>query len=406
MPRSADARLLAEVHNENTRGVEHYLAAGASINGSEQSGEEYPPVVWAAAVGSANMVRFLLQRGANVDGATWRHGRTVKKSRAIHAVVTSGYSRALDVLEVVLEARPDVNAKNAQGCTALMMVCRVEDMLADQRFSMARELLKAGANVTLQNADGRMALHYASFCGYTDLVEMLLSGGGSERTVNHATLDGKTPLTAAVESNHGGVVSLLLSAGASQKGLLDTHDYQCPFKHASAMGCVDILRMFSSERGMDAVGGSRVIPTALSCVATRGRARILSMVLAAEGEERQTYWANRKIILGRPMLNMAAAYGILANVQVLLAAGAYEAMRDPEDSTASDVIGMMHPPGVLDPREEAAIDRELQRGPAYRARSWAWPIEETGVGAAAAGPLDAQITRPRSQKFFTSLIGR
>lgn len=405
MPRSADDLLLVEVENANTRGIERYLASGASINGSEQSGEEYPPVVYAAATGSAKMVKFLLRKGADVDGATWRRGSFPKHSRAVHAAVSSGYAGALDALRAVLNGGANANAKDALGCTALMMVCRMVAKSPAQRVLMARELLEAGADATLQDADGRVALHSAAFCGHTDLIDLLLSGG-SLPTLNYVTLDGKTPLTVAVEFDRSSVVSLLLSAGASQKGLRRTDSYQCPFKGAVSKGYENVVRILASERGMEAVGGgSEVIPRALACATQRGTARILRLVLAAEGDERQTYWASHKLFMDRPMVYLAAAYGVLANVIVLLAVGACETVSDPEGLTAIDVVGGMLPEGDLDPREAAAIGRALQRGPAYRAQSWAWPNEEAGAGNAAA-PLAVQVFRPRSPKFFVRLIGR
>ncbi|CAM9154744.1 unnamed protein product [Ectocarpus sp. 12 AP-2014] len=387
MPRSADDLLLVEVQNGNKRGVERYLAAGASIDGSPHSGEEYPPIVFAAAVGSATMIKFLVDKGADINSATWRPGAFPSGSRAIHVAVSSGYGGALDALRELIKAGADLNVRNCQGCTPLMMACRV-DKEGAERVELARELLKAGVDTTLVDADGRAALHYAAYSGNEALIQALLSKG-SLSTLNLATQDGKTALCVAVEFVHCGVVSLLLSAGASQRGLPEGN-YPCPFRSAAALGYENILRILCSERGMDAVGGgAAVLPNSLACATRRGKARILRLLLAAEGQERQEHWARRRLVLGRPLVYLAAAYGILANVKVLLAAGADETDTDPDGYAAPEVIGGQLPSGSLDPLEAAAIGRELQRGPAYRACSWAWPVGEDApvvgdVGAAGA----------------------
>ncbi|CAM9680132.1 unnamed protein product [Ectocarpus fasciculatus] len=411
MPRSADDLLLVEVQNGNKRGVERYLAAGASIDGSPHSGEEYPPVVFAAAVGSASMIKFLVDKGADMNSATWRPGAFPRGSRAIHVAVSSGYAGALDALRELIKAGADLNVTNSQGCTPLMMACRV-DKEGAERVELARELLKAGVDTTLLDADGRAALHYAAYSGNEALTQALLSQG-SLSTLNLPTKDGKTPLVVAVEFVHCGVVSLLLAAGARQRDVagatqrdLQEGNYPCPFRHSAALGYENILRVLCSERGMDAVGGgAAVIPTSLACATRRGKARILRLVLAAEGQERQEHWARHRLVLGRPLVYLAAAYGVLANVKVLLAAGAVETDTDPDGYAASEVIGAQLTSGNnLDPLEAAAIGRELQRGPAYRARSWAWPAGEDAPAAGAAGALRSlKIT---TIKRSTTLCGR
>lgn len=404
MPRSLDDLLLAEVGNEKPRGVERCLAAGASINGSPQSGEEFPPIVYAAAVGSARMIEFLAKKGADLDGAVWRRCSFPKDSRAIHVAIGSGNAGTLGALRALLRAGANVDAKDAQGCTALMMACRVQKDAA-ARVEMARELLAAGADVNLRDGEGRVALSYATFSGHADLIRLLLSEP-SLSTLNHATLDGKTPLLVAVEFNHVAAVSLLLSAGASQEGVLHGDNYNCPFRGAVAKGNEDIVRLLATARGMDAVGGaSQVLPGALARVTKPGASRIINLVLGAMGEEKRAALANCRVVANRPLLHLAAGYGALANVKVLLAAGAIETARDSQGLTARQVIGRYLPgEGGVDTRIRAAIARALAQGPAYRARSLAWPVEEGGgAGGGAVAPLGVKIYRPTSPRVFGRL---
>lgn len=410
--RSADDMLLVEVGNDNPRGVERYLAEGASINGSAQSGEVYPPVVYAAAVGSARMIEFLLEKGADADVGMWRDdGGFPRNSRATHVAISSGYRGALGALRALLRAGANVNTKNGDGCTALMMACRVNKDAA-QRVSMARELLEAGADVNLQDADGRVALHYAAYTGPVELVDMLLSEPPLPlSTLNHVTQDGKTPLTVAVEFNHPAILARLVAAGASQPAaLMRLSDYQCPFKSSVVAKREDLVKVLVTSRGMEAVGGgAAVIPGTLACVTMRGAARVLSLVLASEGEVRRAVWANHRRVLGMPLISLAAGYGIFPNVKVLLAAGAIETNTDTAGYTASETIGSLaQNGGGLDPKEGAAIRRELGRGPAYRARSLLWPSEtETAAGSGgAAAPLGVRIYRRTIPKFSFRAIER
>lgn len=119
----------------------------------------------------------------------------------------------------------------------------------------------------------------------------------------------------------------------------------------------------------DAIGGLRTLPLVLSCDSLRGRARILHMLLFVEGETKR-----RKLVRGSshgiPLLTLTAAHGIVANVRVLLAAGADETITDSVGRSVTDVIGFCLEGHQKDPVEARAIGRALQRAPAYRALSW------------------------------------
>lgn len=178
------------------------------------------------------------------------------------------------------------------------------------------------------------------------------------------------------------------------------------------------------------VGGVEAFGPALYSAFRCRRPKILQLLLAAEGEESMSTAAD--ITLNETtLLHNGVAYCFPAAVSVVLAAGGDEARPDskgriPRDVTPRDVVGAdAGREGVLMvPEKELAIRRMLERGPAYRARSWAWPVEAAvargcgdGGGVVVSSPRRAvpkkplvgvRIFRPKSDRNFqfVGLVGR
>lgn len=138
---------------------------------------------------------------------------------------------------------------------------------------------------------------------------------------------------------------------------------------------------------IDAVGGA--ISKAIRTAVRKGEARILHRLLGVVEEEKRALWA-REISGGVPLLSHATAAGSLGAVNILLRAGARENV-GLAGNLPGECIGAALA-GRVDPAQGAAIARTLSRGPAYRARSRAWPVE---VG------VESGSTRaPRGVPFF------
>ena len=231
-------------------------------------------------------------------------------------------------------------------------------------------------------------------------------------------------------------MSKLLSLGATHPTPVADRA-RCPLAEAVSQGFVGVVRVLVNQGGMKAVGGNAVLPNALYRAVRAHQARILQLLLAVHGEERRWEWAN-SAAQGRCLLHYGAGHCCPASVSVLLQAGADEAARDPEGHTPGDVIGAcIRRDGELEGHrgKAVAIRLMLPRGPAYRARSWAWPSEgeaygvggssDNGTAAAAAAAAAAVLSSPpgvnapsvkgvrifrpnqnSSSKFFARLIGR
>ncbi|CAM9602212.1 unnamed protein product, partial [Laminaria digitata] len=193
-------------------------------------------------------------------------------------------------------------------------------------------------------------------------------------TLNRCTAEGRTPLYWACLRDHESMVSKLLSLGAMQS---IPPDRSCPLAAAVNEGFVDVVKVLINEGGIRAVGGEMPLAEALRTAVVFHRARILRLLLTADGDEGLSEWANT-YLKGNHLLHAGASWCCPAEVSILLEAGADEAARDWQGFIPRDVIGLnigRDDEPQTNRGKEVAIHRMLQRGPAYQARSWAWPSD-------------------------------
>ncbi|CAM9449895.1 unnamed protein product [Laminaria digitata] len=386
-----DCKMAEGVFNGRIDVVKAALAAGANVNGTPE--QPLAPIATATIANHAGMVEFLLERGADPDKpVTIDLTAATPGERALHIAARGGY------------------------------------------VEIARLLLEAGADPTLAEERGFLPLHYVALKGHLDMVDMLYSRAPA--TLNVCADMGQTPLLSACCGDQEKMVSKLLSMGAMQR--IPAHETDTsPLMMAAGRGLVGVMRVLINEGGIWAVGGSDGLSQALYMAVHFKRTTILRLLLAAVGDnEDRPSWANTSNAEGTRLLHNGAGLCYPAAVSILLEAGADEAARDTSGRTPLDVIGAelgredkVH---RMYRGKEVAVRRMLQRGPAYRARSWAWPsdAEEAdtdggggrGTAAAAAAAvlssppamktapvIGVRIFRPKeksSGKFFVTLIGR
>ncbi|MDD3732725.1 MAG: ankyrin repeat domain-containing protein [candidate division Zixibacteria bacterium] len=144
--------------------------------------------------------------------------KTVKKILAkditrIHAQDEVGYTPLSwaavrgkwDVLKFLLEAGADVNYQGIDRCAALFSACNHD------RPEIILLLLARGADMEHKNAWGNTALSLAAQKGNARVVALLISKGADINTASH---EGWTPLHYARKADHQEVVDILLDAGA------------------------------------------------------------------------------------------------------------------------------------------------------------------------------------------------
>ena len=406
-------QLLRHAEAGSIRGVTRLLATG--LIGLEGTGRfPYTPLMVAANGGHGAIVDLLLEKGANLEAAvagpniehkTWY----MKGSRALHIAAAHGKIGAFMAL---IRAGANVNATDAEGRTPLIYACNVTGGAAtrQQRAAIAQALLDNGADPSIASDTGAVAMHFAATHANEDVIDTLFSA--SPPTLNVMTAQGHTPLCSAAGEGNERTVSHLLSLGASDLEAFSRKGWNA-LNLAAQKGQVGVCRLLI-DTGLDAVGGLEKIPHAI--VYAIQHRRILELLLAVEGEDRRHHWATC-CLQGWQMLHYAAAYCSLAAIPALFAAGADETSTfDPRGQCPNDVIGVKWVENnEVDDDLEDAIDRMLQRGPAYRARSWAYPVTTDGtVGVPdcvlkPTKPVGVSIFRPRckaSGRCFTTRLAR
>jgi uncharacterized protein len=114
-------------------------------------------------------------------------------------------SQNRDLARALLQQKVDVNARQADGATALHWAAQWDDLDA------AGLLVRAGAKVNAVNDYGVSPLSVAALNGSGPMVQLLLKAGGDVRTVLPS---GETLLMTAARSGSVAAVRALLAAGA------------------------------------------------------------------------------------------------------------------------------------------------------------------------------------------------
>ncbi|RSL46448.1 hypothetical protein CEP54_013846 [Fusarium duplospermum] len=174
----------------------------------------------------------------DTGGGTPLHGLLLKMAKD-----DKGLRRELDLdqLSRMLGDETQVNAKNANGETALHIAAanglvEAATRLIDAHANLSELdneeqqplhkacsggsvdivnlLLKNGANTQIAEEDGWSPLHFASRCGHTEVIKALLTEDNTNIDATES-LEGWTALHLAIYNGHGDAASALLKEGAN-----------------------------------------------------------------------------------------------------------------------------------------------------------------------------------------------
>ena len=141
--------------------VERLLAAGADPNVSDITG--LTPLIMASRTGNVDIVKALLAHGAMVNAAI-----TATKENALVWAIAEGRR---NIVRTLIEAGANVHAATEKGYTPMMFAARNGDI------ESARLLLSAGGGVNETAPDGTHPLAFAAIAAKDDFALFLLEQG-------------------------------------------------------------------------------------------------------------------------------------------------------------------------------------------------------------------------------------
>lgn len=289
--------------NGSARVTDALLIAGANPNVSLKMGET--PLMSAARSGNLDVVSLLINAGSDVDAAEKEKGQT-----ALMWSVAQGHAEIADLL---IKNGADVGARskiwyqlentagntNPSGNFKMAHGGSSAIMFAARigNIDVARVLLDSGSNVNDKAASGVTVLTQAAHSGHQDFAIFLLERGADPNAID----SGYTALHAAVLRSEVDLVEALLEHGA----IIDT-----PVEHGSPG------RRFSAD------------------------------------------YSIRSQLIGRDAFWMAAKYGEVEILKILLDAGADPLVREDDGITALQVA-MGNSGSSLDWRRDRIGNQEL-----------------------------------------------
>lgn len=174
--------------------VKYLLDHGANPSAhSPGLGGDMTPLAEAAYVGDETVLRMLLARGADVKAAGPNPllfaivsrcsgcidlfmGSAEKDDLSLQALLDSPPLNDTRAVNSLLEHGANVNAKDPDGNTLLMLVSACDEASLDT----VKRLIAGGADVNAKNPHGQTALNFASAHGKTAVVNLLVESGAKD----------------------------------------------------------------------------------------------------------------------------------------------------------------------------------------------------------------------------------
>lgn len=188
-------RALAKAAVDGTaHNVEVFLKRGADPNLRLMYGG--PLVTLSASCGRAEVVRLLVDAGADVNAAA--------PSTGFNPLLIAAKDGDLELTRLLVERGADLEARIRSGATPLMLAA------LHGHVEVTQFLLERGARVNAAANKGATALILAAGRGHTESVRALLDAGAHSAM---KTVKGRTALDSARQNGHREAVALLEAAG-------------------------------------------------------------------------------------------------------------------------------------------------------------------------------------------------
>ncbi len=204
-----EALMLKAVAANNIQEVKQYLDQGVSIEYQDKYGQT--ALSTAAWAGHADMVQFLLDRGANADRKSYNGTLLMSLLATTAPGARPWYPKVANILAA---ATQDINYRDDRGWTAINLA--VKNGFDD----VVDALIAQGADVTLADTDGKMTpLMWAAWRGKDELVMKILSAVPAAQRLEYIDRKSKynrSALRMALDNNRKGVVGILRAFGATE----------------------------------------------------------------------------------------------------------------------------------------------------------------------------------------------
>ena len=256
------------------------------LTGSKSGSQEWGEALWeCASKGYRKLLEFMLNFGTEVNSVLEVPENLQEKNTLLH--IASCYCQ-VEVIELLVGGRADVNIRNAKNETALHLAA------ISGSVEIIKTLLDKGVSVDLTNGNDYTPLHESVRYGKLDATKMLIERGAAS---NKANKYGETPLHLAARNGKIDVFRYLTEKGADIN-IRDAHG-RTVLHYAAFSSDVKIIKILL-DRGMsvDLTDARKLTPLHIS---------------AAEGNLEAT----KALVEGGALLNKGNRYG---NTPLILAA--------------------------------------------------------------------------------------
>lgn len=215
---SLSDRFASAIERGDLAAVKALVEGGNPADSPISYGEDgVTPLYRAADKGRTDIVRYLIEKGADVNFRTKEWGHT-----PLYEAASSGFD---DVLEVLLAAGADPRAKDRNGYTAFAVAA-----LGGQLD--AADVLLKHSDVNGADSYGNTLLMAATTTGQTEAIRWLVGKGADLNKVSQLQYGGRTALVSAAEVGAVESARTLLELGANPH--LKMKDGSTALSHALA----------------------------------------------------------------------------------------------------------------------------------------------------------------------------
>ena len=208
-PSEDPARLFEAIRAKDLEEVKRIVALGkVDLDPRRQPNAVNKPLGYAAAYGSLEIVTYLVEQGADIDGRT-AYGDVPLIKAAEH--------ENRETMKYLIENGADVNAPNAFGISPFIGLSGSGDLeIVELALEQGGRINASYANETNQGKGKHnyTALQLATAMGQLPVVELLLAEGGDPWL---ETEDGLNCLELARKNGHSEIVSLIEKAPPAEE---------------------------------------------------------------------------------------------------------------------------------------------------------------------------------------------